>query len=644
MAEKTQAEKDEELRKYNETMSRVGGMPVNSEGDPDLGRQRYDEIIRRNTTPDQTPPVAEPPQDYIGSGIIEPVRAVAEGGIRQILGGWAGLAAQAVPGGRTGSERVESITSGGFTPRTPSGQKNMERLGDLVDFGIDVTRLPFAIADGVIKAVTQGPEAGNQAIEDMMNEGLGKTLGDEVYERTGSPALAGIATAVPDAVGATFGSRLPRTAQTPRPVSQALDLVSPSRRERRSQMEAGTTDGRTVGYRIEQLPDVSEPPVLNQPRLPAPEETSTQSAPEYITKGGRYRRIQSDPIQKAAVGQGFDPGTITMIREASPADRVRFSRMVDAREKSLFNPAEAISIRPGDVVGEAVLERLNFVIGTNREAGKELDAAIGALPRGVLVNVDEPMTNFLTGLRDIGVSVNRQGEIDFSGSLMEGTNTEVRAAQRVLTDVVNRAMNTKAPDAFDVHRLKKYIDGMVEFGTSKGGALGEAEYVMKQLRSDLNNLLAGNYENYAAANAKYSDTINAMNNFTDAAGRRIDFTSPSGASMAGQSARKLMSSTVSRGNFADGLADLTLIAEKYGGEFDSNINYLVTFANELDKAKNFGPVAETSLGGTLNAQSVPQPTQAGLLARGVDWAIDKATGVTNETKLAALRELIGSFE
>jgi hypothetical protein len=382
----------------------------------------------------------------------------------------------------------------------------------------------------------------------------------------------------------------------------------------------------------------------SQAALPAPEQAATeQGAPEYITKGGSYRRIEKDPIQKAAVKQGFDPGTITMIREASPADRARFSRMVDAREQSLFNPADAINIRPGDVAGEAVLDRLNYVVGKNREAGKELDAAIGALPRGVLVNVDEPMTNFLTGLRDMGISVN--GDIDFSGSMLEGTNPEVSAAQKVLTDVVNRAMNTKEPDAYDVHRLKKYIDGMVKFGTSKGGALGDAEYVMKGLRTDLNDLLAGKYEGYAEANAKYSDTINAINSFSRAAGGSIDFTKPSAETMAGQAARKLMSNTISRGNFKDGLAELTSVAEKYGGEFDSNVHYLVTFANELDKAKNFGPVAEASFGGQIS-QNIPTPDQptAGLTTRAFDWAADKLTGVTNETKLAALRELIKSFD
>ncbi len=643
MAEQTPAEKERARQRYNDAMARVGGTPVDSEGAADMDRARYNQLMSQSgQLPEQTAP--EQPEDYFGSGIIEPAIAVGESLIRFPASGIAGLASQAYPGGMTGAERVEEIQAPLFTPKTPSGQKNMQRLGDLVEFGIDVTRLPFAIAEGVINAVTQGPEAGNAAIDAIMDDGLGQTLGDRVYDQTGSPAAAGIATAVPEAVAATFGAKLPGRVQTPRPVSQALDIVSPARRERRGMMETGSSDGRTAGYRIEPLPDVTESPALDQPRLPAPEGSGAEGgAPEYITNGGTYRRIERDPIQKAAVGQGFDPGVVTMVREASPADRARFNRMVDAREKSLFNPAEAANIRPGDVAGEAVLDRLNYVVEKNREAGKELDAAIGALPRGELINVDGPMTNFLTGLKDLGIKINRNWEIDFDGSMLEGTNKEVRAAQKVLIDVINRARDTRAPDAFDVHRLKKYIDGMVKFGTSKGGALGEAEYVMKGLRADLNDLLAGKYESYAAANAKYSDTINAMSLFTDSAGRKIDFTAPSAASMAGQAARKLMSNTVSRGNFADGLAELTSVAEKYGGEFDSNVNYLVTFANELDKAKNFGPVAETSFAGQIS-QSIPTPTQAGLLTRAADYAYDKIKGVTNETKLAALRELIGSFD
>ena len=297
-------------------------------------------------------------------------------------------------------------------------------------------------------------------------------------------------------------------------------------------------------------------------------------------------------------------------------------------------------------MGDAIVERLDVVVRTNREAGRNVDRTARGL-RGQVVDFREPVSNFENQLKEYGVKIVDNRPV-FEGSRFGGTSTAVRQAQRIITDVYNKMHEAELrPSAYAVHDLKKYIDDMVDFGTSGGDSLGQAEGILKSFRRGLDQSLDAQFDDYRIANDVYRETIEALNGFQDAAGRRIDFRSPDGASVAsqvGQEARKLTSNRNTRVEFRNTLAEIDRVAAKYSPEpFDAKFGDLVSFANEIEKPRVFGSSADTSLGGIMEA-NIPTSTP-GLIDRGATALWNKVRPPpVNAAKLRQLREYIRSFD
>jgi hypothetical protein len=84
--------------------------------------------------------------------------------------------------------------------------------------------------------------------------------------------------------------------------------------------------------------------------------------------------------------------------------------------------------------------------------------------RGQPVNFDQPMSQFISDLADIGVSVERgpngKFRVNLKGSDIEGD----RAGATLLNRVLERLGDTNVPDAYGVHTAKRYIDTQVDYG------------------------------------------------------------------------------------------------------------------------------------------------------------------------------------
>jgi len=114
------------------------------------------------------------------TGVLEPALTLATGAIAEPLAGLAGIAAQLIPGGKTGGEMVEATREAlTFQPRTQAGQRGLQAVG---------------------RAVAPIGEAFSAAE---------KALGDKTLDVTGSPALAALASTIPtvlaEVVGFTVG-------------------------------------------------------------------------------------------------------------------------------------------------------------------------------------------------------------------------------------------------------------------------------------------------------------------------------------------------------------------------------------------------------------------------------------------------------
>ena len=137
-------------------------------------------------------------EGVVGRG--EALGAAATGVVGTIAGGISGLASIPFTDDPAGvsSDVQEALT---YQPRTEGGRREITKLGDLVEMGVDIANFPISrlvALDALISG--QGVEKATEMMESVQERGLGRTAGDEMFERTGSPALATLSASLPTAI------------------------------------------------------------------------------------------------------------------------------------------------------------------------------------------------------------------------------------------------------------------------------------------------------------------------------------------------------------------------------------------------------------------------------------------------------------
>ncbi len=366
----------------------------------------------------------------------------------------------------------------------------------------------------------------------------------------------------------------------------------------------------------------------------------TQTA-RYMLKGAD--RLAKDPSAKAAIKQGFDEGVVATVKGASPADRQKMRRMVSLLEQGKKNQRFSVLNRPSDVVGDSLVERFKAVRSINRRAGNQLDFEAKKL-RGQPVDVSGVMDDFVRTLEDdLGVTV-VNGKPSFAGSTIEGLD----GPQKFLTRLLGRLRNSEAsPDAYDVHRMKKFIDEQVTFGKTAEGLGGKTERVAKGLRRQFDQLLDSSFPAYDKVNTQYADTVQALDAFQKAAGSTIDLASENADKAVGTLSRRLMSNAQSRVRLLDAIEGLQSTASKYGKTFDDDVVSQALFVDELERV--FGPSARTSLQGEVGkgvrygADLMTGETR-NVLVDAASKAIEKARGVNEENAISSIKQVLQSVD
>lgn len=527
------------------------------------------------------------PAPIDSNATAEVVGSIASSMIAEPIAGLAGIVQSVNPfaeegaGARAVEATREALT---YRPKTAGGQRALQAVGEFMQ----------PVGEAIQKAET--------------------TLGEKTLEATGSPLLATAAHSLPtaamEAVGLAGLSKAKKA--IPAVESKALKTIddvfqyqTPAKRAIAEQLKQGSTDA-----------DVAK----------------------YILQDGKAK---VDPLATKAIDQGFDEGVIAPLKQASKTDKLKMLKMTEMMEKAKKNRLYAMENRPSDIAGQSLMDRVNFVIEKNRDAGQKLDAVAKTL-KGQSVDFGDAVTDFIRSLNDEGVQlVKRNGKIvpDFAGSTFEG----VSGPSKVIRNLINRMSDTKAPDAYDVHRLKKYIDENVTYGKGGEGLKGKAESILKNLRRKLDSALDESFSDYNRVNQQYSDTINALDSLQKGVGPSINFASDTAENAAGTVLRKLMSNYSTRGNLMDGITDIENIAKKYGAAFNDDIKMQVLFVDELDRI--FKPVQRTGFQSQITqaidaAENAKDITATGLAAEAARKAINAAKRVNDENRFKAIRNLL----
>jgi len=468
-------------------------------------------------------------------------------------------------------------------------------------------------AAGLLRTMGQTTPAADVALGAV--SGAGEEVGRDVGGETG--AMVG---AIGAPVAAVAG---------PQAVKRLFTRQSPVKQEIARLIQDKTPDTSTAKYKLaddaaqKSLPDL-------RPKSPVQQ---IRSAVESQTP-----RIAKDSTARETLKQGFDEGVIAAVKQASKSDKRKMLKMVNAMEQGKRNKQFAMRNRPADVAGDSLLSRIKTVRKINKEAGSELEKVAKGL-KGKPVEQDRAIDQFINDLGEIGVSIGDDLKPVFRDSDIEGQEN----VQRIISRMVKRLADTKAPDAYDAHRLKRYIDENVSYGKRQEGMTATTERILKNLRRNIDSALDEAYPAYDKANTKYADTRQALDSIAEATPSKLDIMSPSADKQLGTTTRRLMSNAQSRGNLIDSIDTLETTAKKYGANFDDDLMIQTLFADELDTV--FKPVARTSFQGQVEqgikaGLDATQETAAGMAARAGKSAVDKLKGVNEENAFKSIKELL----
>ncbi len=427
--------------------------------------------------------------------------------------------------------------------------------------------------------------------------------------------------------------------------------------------EAGQQIAQQIGKQLEPLSTL--PPVMAgispasaQMRLAQPAKAIEPSA-EAI-KAGEIRRgsqsaqlagveVSPDDITKTitskagkeAMRQGFDAPIVQMVKQSTDIDRAKMNKMLDVTEKAKDEALYGAQNRPSDIAGESLKQRIDFIKSVNRRAGEEIDAAASKL-KNETVDYSNSVQSFVDGLDKLGVTVKKDG-ISFKGSDIDEFPTD----KRIIAQTMNRIENAK--NAEDVHRIKRFIDNKVSYGTkSQGGITRETINVLKELRANIDADLDGKFADYDKANTKYSKTIRAIGNMQDASGT-VDLFGDSAEKAIGTRLRSLLSNNQNRQSLTNAIAELDKVSKEFGGNFNDNVQAQVLFADALERAFKVG--AKTSLRGETTQAirdaaevALGQKTVSGVAMEKGARLIEKARGINEQNAMKSLRELVKEKE
>ena len=243
---------------------------------------------------------------------------------------------------------------------------------------------------------------------------------------------------------------------------------------------------------------------------------SKGEAAKYRLEGEKLKKSKT---AQELIRQGMAGNDVQLIASASDADKVAFTKILDRVKGGMESSRVKNKLHPQAVVGDSVLERLNYVQSKNKDAGERIKAVANSELKGKNISLNEPLENFKSKLDELGVTFDN-GRMDFEGSAL----MDLPKLQAPLKRIINRLDPSRNPniDAMDAHNLKKWFDTNINYGKTPtgGGMEPEVERAIKGFRADINKALGDLSPKYKQVNTQYADTIGAINDLKNLAGKR----------------------------------------------------------------------------------------------------------------------------
>lgn len=355
-----------------------------------------------------------------------------------------------------------------------------------------------------------------------------------------------------------------------------------------------------------------------------------------------YKLVPDDAAKKAMDNE-WEAGTVQAVKNFDPKTAQVAARMLRVAQMGTKDDTYKANNRPLAEIGEEFAQQVYHVKRAKKQAGEAINKAAASL-KGEKVDVTPAVDKFIGELEQgIGIKLipSKNGvSVDFRGSDLEGRSQEFRSAQTVIENLVSRMSNTKTPSAYDVHRLKQFIDSQSSYGSPLGGMKGNADRIIKGLRHDLDKILDDNFESYRAASQDYAQTKSALDAVQELVGKKIDLDADYSPQALGRLSRRILSNAQSTEIVREALINIDDVAMQYGSESAGKLTDLVKFADTLDK--QFGIASDTSLAGDIakgTAQAMRQ-SKVDTALNMAGYAYQKLKGVNVDSKYKTMNELL----
>ena len=543
-------------------------------------------------------------------------------------------------------------------PQQPVAPQPEPTLGERVQGGLEVAKtigtgattgavgMTVGFLKGVAEKLASGefgtPEAAkyieSKAFEfaDMATDTPETDLGQEYMTNVGETIGQYVPPIMPQLGNVAGGSM---RGVPSHPFSKQPEMLAQSGRELQTQAQKAISPPQTH-MALENIPQTGRKAEIATQLKQDPH--SNEVAPYRLIND----RVVKDQYSQAALRQGVKEGVVSSLSASGPVDLKQMKKMLNIQKIAMKNERFRLENRPIDVLGNSLDQRVKYVIGQKKIAGKELEVAANSL-KGKSVNYSKALEGLRSRLDEQGIKVVlKDGELQvvLKGSDVEGN----KPSEKLLNRVLDRLYNTDPPKGYDLHRAKQFIDTQVNFGKKGNNVLSEKTIrIVKDLRRDLNEALREYSPEYKNANTKFKDSLEAIENYAKTVGAKVDFDAPNVDKKLGQSARKLLSNYGVRPDMENSIKQLNAVSKKYGMKLNDDIMTQLMFAQELDRM--FGAPADNTFKGQ-SAQSLATGVEvaqnsaiANTLKAGKKVA-DKFIGVNEQNALKAIEALLNSLE
>jgi hypothetical protein len=202
-------------------------------------------------------------------------------------------------------------------------------------------------------------------------------------------------------------------------------------------------------------------------------------------------------------------------------------------------------------------------------------------------------------------------------------------------------------DALRAHKLKRQLDKMIEYKKGKQGQLTpEGQRVVKSVRRALNDSIREVDADYARVNDTLSQSLDAINDFSDVLGPSINPFGENAFKAVGNDLRGLLSNRKTRTKLENAVTQLDRVAKDLGGDFKDDIGDLVNFNGILQS--RFGSTKRQSFAGEIGSEIQRTGFQLmhgryGLFERGIEEAgnlVEKVRNINDQEAFKAVNKLL----